>query len=201
MRRGVTVRLALFIVATVGALLYLTPTFFHNLPSWWSNFLPAERIHLGLDLQGGSHLALEVKVDKAIENNVERIKADLTNLLRDRGISASVERVQGTQLQVKVPAASVERVRALLTSDFTNLSVINTETGGGTTDFFLSLSKEELRSLRYYSVDQSLETIRNRIDQFGVSEPIIQRQGQQDILIPLPGIQDPERARHISGKT
>jgi preprotein translocase subunit SecD len=202
MRRGVTVRLALFIVATVAALLYLTPTFFHNLPSWWSNFLPAERIHLGLDLQGGSHLVLEVKVDKAIENNVERIKADLTNLLRDRGISGvSVERVQGTQLQVKVPAASVERVRALLTSDFTNLSVINTQTGGGTTDFFLSLSKEELRSLRDYSVDQSLETIRNRIDQFGVSEPIIQRQGQQDILIQLPGIQDPERAKQIIGKT
>src|SRR5262245_29203193 len=202
MRRGVMVRLALFIVATAAALLYLTPTFFHNLPSWWSNFLPTERIHLGLDLQGGSHLVLEVKVDKAIENNVERIKADLTNLLRDRGISGvSVERVQGTQLQVKVPAAGVERVRALLTGDFTNLSVINTQTGGGTTDFFLSLSKEELRSLRDYSVDQSLETIRNRIDQFGVSEPIIQRQGQQDILIQLPGIQDPERAKQIIGKT
>ena len=202
MRRAVLTRLALFIVATVGALLYLTPTFFHNLPSWWSNLLPAERIHLGLDLQGGSHLVLEVKVDKAIENNVERIKADLTNLLRDRGISGvSVERVQGSQLQVKVPAANVERVRALLTSDFTNLSVVNTQTGGGTTDFFLSLSKEELRSLRDYSVDQSLETIRNRIDQFGVSEPIIQRQGQQDILIQLPGIQDPERAKEIIGKT
>jgi len=202
MRRGVTVRLAVFIIATLVSLVYLAPTFIRNLPPWWSSFLPAERIHLGLDLQGGSHLVLEVKVDKAIENNVERIKADLTNLLRDRGISGiSVERVQGTQLQVKVPAASVERVRSLLTSDFTNLSVVNTQTGGGTTDFFLSLSKEELRSLRDYSVDQSLETIRNRIDQFGVSEPIIQRQGQQDILIQLPGIQDPERAKEIIGKT
>ena len=202
MRRAVLTRLALFIVATVAALLYLTPTFFHNLPSWWSSFLPAERIHLGLDLQGGSHLVLEVKVDKAIENNLERIKADLTNVLRDRGISGvSVEKVQGTQLQVKVPAASVERVRTLLTSDFANLSVVNTQTAAGTTDLFLSLSKEELRSLRDYAVDQSLETIRNRIDQFGVSEPIIQRQGQQDILIQLPGIQDPERAKEIIGKT
>jgi preprotein translocase subunit SecD len=166
-------------VATVGALLYLTPTFFITcLPG--GAIFAGERIHLGLDLQGGSHLVLEVKVDKAIENNVERIKTDLTNLLRDRGISGvSVERVQGTQLQVKVPAASVERVRALLTSDFTNLSVVNTQTGGGTTDFFLSLSKEELRSLRDYSVDQSLETIRNRIDQFGVSEPIIHGRGSR----------------------
>jgi len=202
MRRSVAIRLALFIVATLVALVYLAPTFIHNLPSWWSEYLPMDRIHLGLDLQGGSHLVLEVKVDKAIENNVERIKGDLTNVLRERGISGvSVERVQGTQLQVKVPTASVEAVRGLLKSDFANLEVVNTQTGTGTTDFFLTLSKEEMRSLRDYAVDQSLETIRNRIDQFGVSEPVIVREGQQEILIQLPGIQDPERAKEIIGKT
>jgi preprotein translocase subunit SecD len=202
MRRGVAVRLGLFIIATLLALVYLMPTFVGNLPSWWSSFLPTDRIHLGLDLQGGSHLVLEVKVAKAIENNIERSKTDLTNVFRDRGISGvSVDRVQGTQLQLKVPAASVERVRGLLKSDFTNLTLVNTQTSGGTTEFFLTLSKEEMRALRDYAVDQSLETIRNRIDQFGVSEPIIQRQGQQDILIQLPGIQDPERAKEIIGKT
>src|SRR5215471_5509689 len=202
MRRSVMIRLALFIIATLVSLVYLAPTFVHPLPAWWSRFLPTDRIHLGLDLQGGSHLLLEVKVDKAIENNVERVKADLTNVLRERGISGvTVERVQGTQLQLKVPAASVERVRGLLKSDFANLTVVNTQTGGGMTDFFLTLSKEEMRSLRDYAVDQSLETIRNRIDQFGVSEPVIQREGQQEILIQLPGIQDPERAKEIIGKT
>jgi preprotein translocase subunit SecD len=202
MRRAVATRLTVFIIATVAALLYLAPTFFHNLPSWWNRFLPTDRIHLGLDLQGGSHLVLEVKVDKAIENNLDRIKGDLINVLRERGISGvSVERVQGEQLEVKVPATSVERVRGLLKSDFANLAVVSSQTGGGTTDFVLTLSKEELRSLRDYAVDQSLETIRNRIDQFGVSEPIIQRQGQQNILIQLPGIQDPERAKEIIGKT
>ncbi|HZD39997.1 MAG TPA: protein translocase subunit SecD [Terriglobales bacterium] len=202
MRRAVTVRLALFVVATLASLVYLAPTFLGNLPSWWSSFLPADQIHLGLDLQGGSHLVLEVKVDKAIENNLDRIKGDLTNVLRERGISGvSVERVDGTQLQLKVTAASVERVRGLLKADFPNVVVVHTQTGSGTTEFLLTLSKEEMRSLRDYAVDQSLETIRNRVDQFGVSEPIIQRQGQQDILIQLPGIQDPERAKEIIGKT
>lgn len=202
MQRAVTVRLVLFIVVTLASLVYLAPTFVNNLPSWWSSFLPTDRIHLGLDLQGGSHLVLEVKVDKAIENNLDRIKGDLTNMLRERGISGvSVERVEGSQLQLKVTAASVERVRGLLKTDFPSLAVVNTQTGGGTTEFFLTLSKEEMRSLRDYAVDQSLETIRNRVDQFGVSEPIIQRQGQQDILIQLPGIQDPERAKEIIGKT
>jgi preprotein translocase subunit SecD len=122
--------------------------------------------------------------------------------MRERGIAGvTLERVQGTQIQVKAPAATVERVRALLKSDFPNLTVANTQTSGGTTEFSLTLSKEELKSLRDYAVDQSLETIRNRIDQFGVSEPIIQREGQSDILIQLPGIQDPERAKEIIGKT
>ena len=92
-------------------------------------------------------------------------------------------------------------MRGLLKSDFANLTVVNTQASGGTTEFFLTLSKEEIRSLRDYAVDQSLETIRNRIDQFGVSEPVIQREGQQEILIQLPGIQDPERAKEIIGKT
>jgi preprotein translocase subunit SecD len=202
MQRSVAIRSGLFILATLVALVYLTPTFISNLPSWWSEYLPADRIHLGLDLQGGSHLVLEVKVDKAIENNIERIKTDLINLLRERGISGvSVERVKGTQIEVKSPAANVERVRGLLKSDFANLEIIDTQTSGGTTDFFLTLSKEEMRSLRDYAVDQSLETIRNRIDQFGVSEPTIVREGQQEILIQLPGIQDPERAKEIIGKT
>jgi len=203
MRRGVAVRLGLFIIATLASLIYLAPTFFAgHLPPWWGNFLPADRIHLGLDLQGGSHLVLEVKVDKAIENNVDRVKDEIANLLRERGISGvSAERVQGTQIHLKVTAASVDRVRTLLKGDFPNLTLINTQTSEAATDFFLTLSKEEMRSLRDYAVDQSLETIRNRIDQFGVSEPIIQRQGEQDILIQLPGIQDPERAKEIIGKT
>lgn len=202
MRRNVLTRLSLFAIAIAAALIYLAPTLVSSLPAWWTNFLPSDRIHLGLDLQGGSHLVLEVKVDKAIENNVERAKESLVRIVRERGISGtSAERVAGTQIKVKTDAANLERVRGLLKSDFPNLTINNTQTSGGTTELELALSKEELKSLRDYAVDQSLETIRNRIDQFGVSEPIIQRQGQQDILIQLPGIQDPERAKQIVGKT
>jgi preprotein translocase subunit SecD len=205
MLRGVAIRGALFTAAVLAALIYLTPTFFadpEKPPSWWPGFLPKDQIRRGLDLQGGSHLVLEVKVDKAIENSIDRVRGELVNLLRERGISGvTVEKVAGGQLQLKAPAAEAERVRGLLTSDFPNLAVANTQTSGGTTDLFLTLNKEELRSLRDYAVDQSLETIRNRIDQFGVSEPTIVRQGQQDILVQLPGVQDPERAKSIIGKT
>src|SRR6266403_261398 len=203
MRQSVLTRVSLFGIAILAAIIYLLPTFVSPLPSWWASFLPTDRINLGLDLQGGSHLVLGVKVDKAIENNVERVRGELANVLREKGVSGvSVERIEGTLLQVRVPAASVERVRGILKSDFGYLVEAKTpQTSAGTTDFYLTLSKEELRSLRDYAVDQSLETIRNRIDQFGVSEPIIQREGQENILIQLPGIQDPERAKEIIGKT
>ena len=203
MQQSVLTRVILFGIATLVAVIYLVPTFVKPLPEWWTNILPSDKIHLGLDLQGGSHLVLEVKVDKAIENNIERIRGELTNAFREKGVSGvSVDRVEGTQLHIKMPAAVAERVRGILKTDFANLVEAKpTQTSGGVTDNFLTLSKEEMRSLRDYAVDQSLETIRNRIDQFGVSEPIIQRQGQTDILIQLPGIQDPERAKEIIGKT
>jgi preprotein translocase subunit SecD len=202
MRQSVQARLILFTVLIIASLVYLMPTFVDPLPGWWSSVLPANRINLGLDLQGGTHLVLEVKVDKALENNVERIRADLVRVLREKGVSGvSLER-DGLQVHVKVPAASSEQARGILKSEFGNLVEARPpQTVGATTDFYLTLSKEEIRSLRDYAVDQTLETIRNRVDQFGVSEPIIQRHGQNNILVQLPGIQDPERAKQIIGKT
>ena len=202
MQRGVVVRLVIFLSLTLAGVFYLIPSFLGDLPSWWSSSLPADRIHLGLDLQGGSHLVLEVKVDKAIENSVERIKEDLLRLLKEKGVAVNeLSRARGNQIQLKLPAASGDKARDLLKGEFANLTVVKSEAVAGGLDLLLALSEKELRALRDATVDQSLETIRNRIDQFGVSEPIIQRQGQQDILVQLPGIQDPERAKEIIGKT
>jgi len=202
MRQSVLTRTIIFGIAIVVAMIYLLPTFVSSLPSWWGNFLPTDRINLGLDLQGGSHLVLGVKVDKAIENNVERVKGELINGLREKGVSSVTVDREGTQIHVRVAATDAERVRGILKSDYANLiEAKSPQTNAGSSDFYLTLSKEEMRSLHDYAVDQSLETIRNRIDQFGVSEPIIQREGQENILIQLPGIQDPERAKEIIGKT
>src|ERR1051326_3900751 len=100
MQRSVLIRLAVFIVATLVAVVYLVPSFVTKdakgepqLPEWWQQYLPTDRIHLGLDLQGGSHLVLEVKVDKAIENTVERIKDDLTKVAKDKNIRSEERRV------------------------------------------------------------------------------------------------------------
>ena len=202
MRQNVRARLILFAVLTLASLIYLVSTFVEPVPEWWSKFLPTTKVQLGLDLQGGTHLVLEVKVDRAIENNVERMRADLIRISREKGVSGVTVEREGIQLHIRAGAATAERVRGILKSEFGNLVEAKPpQTVGGATQFYLTLSKEEIRSLRDYAVDQTLETIRNRIDQFGVSEPIIQRHGENNILVQLPGIQDPERAKEIIGRT
>ena len=202
MQRGLTIRLAIFSALSLAAAFYLLPSVAGGIPSWWSSYLPAEGINLGLDLQGGSHLVLEVKVDKAVENAVERMKDDLGKLLKEKGIVFSeLSRVRGNQIQLKIPTASAEKLKDLLKAEFPTLTATNPQTAAGQTEFVLALNPKELSALKDATVDQALETIRNRIDQFGVSEPIIQRHGQNDILVQLPGIQDPDRAKEIIGKT
>lgn len=202
MRQNVRARLILLAVLTLAGLIYLIPTFAGSMSDRWGHFLPTNKIQLGLDLQGGTHLVLEVKVDKAIENNVERMRADMIRVMREKGVSGVTVEREGIQLHIRAPAANSEQVRGVLKIEFGNLlEAKSPQTVAGTTAFYLTLSKEEIRSLRDYAVDQSLETIRNRIDQFGVSEPIIQRHGENNILVQLPGIQDPERAKEIIGRT
>src|SRR5258705_11864521 len=129
MRRGVSLRAAMFLIAILFSLLYLTPTFITTkgpdgkdaMPDWWPSWMPSDKIHLGLDLQGGSHLVLEVKVDKAVENHVERIRAEVVNSLREKGVSsATVERIEGTQIHIKVPSSDAERVRGGLKDEYAN---------------------------------------------------------------------------------
>ena len=86
MPRGLVVRLCVFAGLTLAAIFYLIPSLVRDLPAEWTGFLPADRIHLGLDLQGGSHLVLEVQADKAVENALDRTREDLARLLKERGI-------------------------------------------------------------------------------------------------------------------
>jgi preprotein translocase subunit SecD len=145
---------------------------------------------------------LEVKVDKAIENNLDRVKEDLQRLLREKAVSfRSLERTEANQIQLTVPSSSEQSVKSLLRFDFPTLVGDDPQPAAGGSQFILTLGEQEMRSLREDTVDQALETIRNRIDQFGVREPTIQRQGRFDILIQLPGIQDPQRAKDLIGKT
>jgi preprotein translocase subunit SecD len=186
---------------TLFALLLLMPTVTSQLPPWWSKVLPSEKIHLGLDLQGGMYLLLGVEADKAVESYVEQIKNYLADSLKDQGIPVGkLEREKGNQISLEFSGAK-EKVDNLLTRQFAMLHELSSSGEGGIWKVQLVLDTKEIEYSKKRAIDQALEIIRNRIDQFGVSEPEITLQGTDQILVQLPGIKDTERAINLIGKT
>jgi preprotein translocase subunit SecD len=165
----------------------------------WFTFPLEKRINLGLDLQGGMHLVLEVEAEKAVESATERLANEIAEALRKAGMpSAHVQKVGREQVVVTLPDA--ERAKALTEVMNSFPSLVPAGTKGGM-EFTYRLDDQRVRRIMESALDQALETIRNRIDQFGVAEPTIQRQGARNILVELPGVSDPERAIQLIGRT
>jgi preprotein translocase subunit SecD len=159
---------------------------------------PKQKIHLGLDLQGGLHLVLEVQVDKAIERALERMAEGVRKDLRAQGVNVvTVEPVglQGLRLVFgQAPAVGV--VEGVLQN------YLSAEIQRPSPEIWTAnIPAAEVRQIRTSAVDQALEKIRNRIDAFGVSEPSISKQGTQRIVVQLPGLKDPQRAIELIGRT
>ena len=195
-------RLIFYAAIAVFAILLLLPTLTTQLPPWFNKVIPTEKIHLGLDLQGGMHLILEVEAEKAVESYVERIKNNLKDDLRDRGIPAGkVEREKRDQILLEV-SGEKGKWEKLLSERYSIMQELSSsEVGGGIWKIALVLDSRQADQIKKSAIDQALETIRNRIDQFGVSEPEITLQGTDRLLIQLPGIRDPQRAINLIGQT
>ncbi len=198
---NVSYRILLVAALTLGSLVYLSPIFLPAgtpLPS----FIPREPLHLGLDLRGGTHLLFAVDVEKAVENNLSRSAEELRRELKEAKINTGEIVQDGLTLRVPLTSADQrEAFEELVKNRFPNLVLRSSTTDGGAPVFELSPSPREQEQIRRFAIDQSLETIRNRIDQFGVAEPSIQRQGDSDIVVQLPGVQDPQRAKELIGRT
>jgi len=168
--------------------------------SLWYLYPPKQRINLGLDLQGGIHLVLGVEADKHVSAQTERAAEDLKNGLERKGVG--VKRVARDGLSsIVVDLANPSNWNDALTvaAEFSSFDVRDRDEKAGR--FTLAMRDRAVAQLRDDAVRQGVETIRNRVDQFGVSEPTITRQGTDRILIQLPGVQDPERAKALIGKT
>lgn len=184
----------------VFALVNLAPSLYDPLPSWWPGFLPQDKIHLGLDLQGGMHLILGVEVEKAVENTIQQLAGELKEELRKARIPYNSIETFSDNLRLKLPSDEFKDELDKVLEDYPQLDSSTLETEP---QFVvqIKLTNSEERRIKEYAVSQGLETIRNRVDEFGVSEPTIQRQGKNRILIQLPGIKDTQRAINLIGKT
>ncbi len=173
------------------------------LPSLHPGIWPHKKINLGLDLQGGMHLVLEVDADKAVSSTVGRIAEEIQDQLRTNRLrKVTVAHQDDDRIQVTATGAdTIAGFDKILDDEFPNLRVQDRRQEGDSLSLVLDMPDEEAVHVKQMATAQALETIRNRIDQFGVSEPDIRRQGEKRILIQLPGVKDTERAKELIGKT
>ncbi len=210
----------LIILVSLVGLIYALPNLFsksalQGLPSW----VPHQQMPLGLDLQGGSHLLLQMNVDELRQNWLETIEGDVRKELRgDRGGAVRQKRIAYTGLTITGDAVRVtlrdpaelqealQRLRTLAqplsSSIFTGTSNLDLEiTADGTNAILLRPTQQALAERVTSALAASIETIRRRVDALGTTEPIIQRQGADRILVQVPGFNDPEQLKRIINTT
>ena len=186
MPRNLRARAAIVLVVLIISLWYLYP--------------PKHSINLGLDLQGGIHLVLGVETDKHVASQTDRAAEDFKAALERRGIAARrVAREALASFVVELASPQSWNDALTVAGEFQTFDRSNDDQAAGR--FTMTMQSRVVTRLRDDAVRQGVETIRNRVDQFGVAEPTITRQGTDRILIQLPGVQNPERAKALIGKT
>ncbi|CAH0260553.1 preprotein translocase subunit SecD [bacteria symbiont BFo1 of Frankliniella occidentalis] len=165
----------------------------------WLAMLAAEPMKLGLDLRGGVHFLMEVDMDTALgklqEQNIDNLRSDL----RDKNIPyVNVRKTDNYGLEIRFrDAGARDEAVSYLTGRHRDM-VINSS---GSNALTAVMSDERMREAREYAVQQNINILRNRVNQLGVAEPLVQRQGSDRIVVELPGIQDTARAKEILGAT
>src|SRR5437868_1934753 len=182
----------------VGVLLSLPNLFTPAQLSYLPHFIPKKQVALGLDLRGGSYLLLHVDVDAAQRERLNSITDSVRNTLRDAHIGYTGLNVEGDAITFTIRDTDrIEEAKRALAKDDPDLVVEIAPDGTGTMKF----STVATETRRRQAVEQSIEIIRRRIDETGTKEPTIQREGQDRILVQLPGVDNPERVKQLLGRT
>lgn len=202
-------KIALILIVCLGGILLALPNFIakerlEGLPSWF----PSDQINLGLDLQGGAHLLLEVDLDSVFREQVANLVQSMRNELRQAQIGYTDIGVVGEAATVvirnpdersergRAGESNLDHARRILRAIEPGLSV---RVEGNR--LILTYDDAAIRDRRNQTMTQSIEIVRRRVDEFGTSEPTIQRQGDNRILVQLPGVDDPERVKRLLGQT
>jgi SecD/SecF fusion protein len=203
MNTGLKLKLIFLISVILLSFVTVVPSLYKGTPNWWKTYMAPEGLRLGLDLQGGMHLVLKVNLPKAEENSLEFAANDLKDTLTEESISAvrSTSSTRNSIIFTLPNTNAADKVKTLISEDFPDIDATIEAKEGSFPRIFLTLKDEKKKYIKTHAVDQSLEILRNRIDQFGVAEPVIIRQGEDEIVIQLPGEKDPKRALELIGKT
>lgn len=188
-------RIILILAVCFLGIFFAIPNVISNsdaLPKWW------QPVNLGLDLQGGSNLLLEVKVDDVIKERMSSIEDSARQILRENKIRYQNLNAGADSVKAKIENANSRNKAANLFRKIDD-GIQATENADG--EIEIKYSDVELNKLKMKIVDQSIEIVRRRIDELGTKEPVIQSQGVDRIVVQLPGLQNPEYVKTLLGKT
>jgi preprotein translocase subunit SecD len=205
-------RVALITVVTLGSVYLLVPSWFYfhlppevrngevyekSVPRWAPQ--PKKHLNLGLDLQGGIHLAMGVDVDRAVKAKVARRADEIGEHLKAKNVPFKESRAVEDGRRIEVKADAPDQVRSTVLDYYDHEMYSPGGAPGGTVLF--AFKDQTLREFQGKAVEQAEKVIRNRIDKWGVTEPDIKRKANSQIQIQLPGFKDPEKAKELLGRT
>jgi len=172
------------------------------LPWWYRKFFPYKKnLRLGLDLQGGTHLVLRVDVEKAINNKASRLADDLASFLSEKKLITSKNQIfhdpDKSEIEITLKGDAT-KARNAIEKNWDYLKTYSSSKAGV---YIVRYSPEYIKKSQESAVSQAIDTIRGRVDALGVSEPSISKYGETEIVIQLPGLKDPKRAKELIGKT
>jgi len=167
----------------------------------WLRSLGAGPMKLGLDLRGGVHFLLEVDMETAVEQRLEALSGQIKRELREERIRYRGGDLEGREIVLSFrDAESRTEAFDLIRQQYTQF-LMDERTDGDELKIVLTLSEQEVSSIQDYALEQNLTTIRNRVNELGVAEPLVQRQGADRIIVELPGVQDTAQAKRVLGAT
>ncbi|MDX5152077.1 MAG: hypothetical protein R3188_06340, partial [Acidiferrobacterales bacterium] len=170
-------------------------------PSWLQS-INAKPMYLGLDLRGGVHFLLQVDMTAVLKKAVQSYSSDIRSAMRDKDLRyLSVRPMPNNTILAKFRSeADREKGHDIIKNAMNDLVLKDQPPGDRTFDTIIQLNKEALEEKRRFAIDQNIESLRNRVNELGVAEPIIQQQGEDRIVVQLPGVQDTAKAKKILGR-
>ena len=168
-------------------------------PAWLRN-LGLRPMSLGLDLRGGVHFLFEVDVDAAVAQRLQQYETDFDKLLRENRIKRTI-RIVDKEIQIRPgDPAEIDKAEDLIRESDGDID-IDRRAGSDGPMLVIRMTEDQVRQRRDFAIQQNTVTLRNRVNELGVAEPLVQRQGMDRIVVQLPGVQDPAQAERVLGAT
>ena len=187
----------LVIFVLLFGVIYSMPTFYKEVPTWLTA-LNAKKMNLGLDLKGGVHFLMEVDLDEVIASKSKKLSSDIRSQLRKEKIRYNNFNASLKNIEIDfINDESFEQAKKFINNNYQNTFDIEKFNN----KMVISISENTLNELRIAAIKQNTTTLRNRVNELGVAEPIVQQSGKTRIVVELPGIKDTARAKEIIGAT